>query len=290
MDGRAIDLEFRNRVQQQHLQHTEGCFSKWGSTTELRALCCSVAVMNIWSSHITRLLDVAWLGGRWVWAQSGWQGTETGMEWVAGSDRGSGPSWGWQQAAQWMKAGQVMCGWGGGTLLLLKQMPWLLGLISPAKHHLPALAKNKLKHLWSVSVFLLAWMQRRSTFWLSNRLRQEPPETWAITVYCSARSIFSLLLPIPSLFHTPFSIFLHSSSWLHVSLCSKAESCCSGIRRGGERVGSTKKLRAVKKEQRSIGSVLHYWLWLIWSEKITAMAANQCSAFLTSHPVTWLQK
>lgn len=63
-----------------------------------------------------------------------------------------------------MKAGQVMCGWGGGTLLLLKQMPWLLGLISPAKDHLPALAKNKLKHLWSVSVFLLASVQRRSAF------------------------------------------------------------------------------------------------------------------------------
>lgn len=157
-------------------------------------------------------------GGRWVWAQSGWQGTETGMEWVAGSDRGSGPSWGWQQAAQWMKAGQVMCGWGGGTLLLLKQMPWLLGLISPAKHHLPALAKNKLKHLWSVSVFLFTSMQRRSAFWLSSRLRHEPPETWAITVKYSAPSIFSLLLPIASLFHTPFSVFLHPSSW-HFTTC-----------------------------------------------------------------------
>lgn len=232
--------------------------------------------MNIWSSHITRLLDVAG-GGEWVWAQSGWQGKETGLEWVAGSDRGSGPSWGWQQAAQWMKAGQVMCGWGGGTLLLLKQMPWLLGLISPAKHHLPALAKNKLKHLWSVSVFLLASMQRRSAFWLGNRLHRELPEAWAIIVYFSALSTFSLLLSTP--FHTPSSIFHQTSSWLflvvlfpsilHFPLCSKADSCCSENRRCGERVGSTKKLWAAKKEQHSIGSVLHYWLWLTWSETIT---------------------
>lgn len=153
-------------------------------------------------------------GGGWGWAQGGWQGKETGMEWVAGSDRGSGPSWGWQQAAQWMKAGQVMCGWGGGTLLLLKQMPWLLGLISPAKDHLPALAKNKLKHLWSVSVFLLASVQRRSAFWLGNRLHREPPVGWAIIVYFSALSTFSLLLSAMSPFHTLSSIFHQTSSWL----------------------------------------------------------------------------
>lgn len=47
-----------------------------------------------------------------------------------------------------------MCGWGGGTLLLLKQMPWLLGLISPAKHHLPALAKQTQTHVVSVYVSL----------------------------------------------------------------------------------------------------------------------------------------
>lgn len=61
-----------------------------------------------------------------------------------------------------MKAGQVMCGWGGGTLLLLRQMPRLLGLISSAKHH-PALAKNKLKRLWPVCVCVCVSIERKST-------------------------------------------------------------------------------------------------------------------------------
>lgn len=241
--------------------------------------------MNIWSSHITRLLDVAG-GGEWVWAQSGWQGKETGLEWVAGSDRGSGPSWGWQQAAQWMKAGQVMCGWEGGTLLLLKQMPWLLGLISPAKHHLPALAKNKLKHLWSVSVFLLASMQRRSAFWLGNRLHRELPEALAIIVYFSALSTFSLLLSTP--FHTPSSIFHQTSSWLFFVVLFPSILHFPSAARNPAAVKTEDVVRGWGAqrncEQRRKSSI--DWLSvallalvdLIWDDYSNAIATNHCSA------------
>lgn len=139
---------------------------------EQGALCCSVDVMNIWSSHIARLLVVAWggnmgAGKEWLAVQTGWVGRGGGVD----SGGGSSPSWGWQRAAQWMKAGQVMCGWGGGTFLLLRQMPRLLGLISFAKHH-PALAKNKLKRLWPecVCLSLCVWVQRECAVWFGIRL------------------------------------------------------------------------------------------------------------------------
>lgn len=66
---------------------------------EQGALCCSVDVMNIWSSHIARLLVVAWggnmgAGKEWLAVQTGWVGR-----------MGGGGQWRWQQPILRLAAG-----------------------------------------------------------------------------------------------------------------------------------------------------------------------------------------
>lgn len=152
-------------------------FENGEAAKQSRELC--VATWLLW------IFEAAISLGSWLLLEGGnmgagaeWLAVQTGRDvgGVAGSGRGSGPSWGWQQAAQWMKAGQVMCGWRGGTLLLLRQMPRLLGLISSAKHH-PVLARNKFKCLWPVCVFLFvsvcASIERKRTVWFCIRVYQE---------------------------------------------------------------------------------------------------------------------
>lgn len=193
---------------------------------EQSVLCCSIAVMNIWSSHIARLLVVARGGNmdtgiEWLAVKRGRVGAGGLGGWgggVAGSGRGSGPSWGWQQEAQWMKAGQVICGWGGGTLLLLRQMPRLLGLISSAKHH-PALAKNKLKCLWPVWVSVCACVcvsLEKGHCLIRYQALTEAHTSRVVIVYCSIPTTFFLCSP--SRFLSPISISHHQSSWLFL-LC-----------------------------------------------------------------------
>lgn len=138
-----------------------------------------------------------------------------------------------------------MRGWRGGTLLLLRQMPWLLGLISSAKHLLPILAKNKLKCLWPVCLFLFlsVCISREKECCLS----QYQPLPGVHTIKSSIRLLFDpihsqsplspCLTPI-SIFHHPSSqLFLYlSPSLLFLSSCSKAGSHYSEKRRNIESV------------------------------------------------------
>lgn len=120
-----------------------------------------------------------------------------------------------------MKAGQVMCGWGGGTLLLLRQMPRLLGLISSAKRH-PVLAKNKLKCLWPVCVHVCVRVcisgEKEHCLIQYQALPGAHPSR-AVMVHCSVPSTFNLVHCSQSLFPAPISIFRHPSSRLF-HLCS----------------------------------------------------------------------
>ncbi len=148
-----------------------------------------------------------------------------------------------------------MCGWGGGTLLLLRQMPWLLGLISSAKHH-PALAKNKLKCLWpecvcvSVGVLCVCQKKERALFdSVSGSTRSTDKQS-------SNRLLFGPIhLPSPPLFSKSLSqsylrfsqsIFLTLSSLsfsfplhLHFIFPSAAKLAPTAVKRGKgmERVG-----------------------------------------------------
>lgn len=64
---------------------------------EQSALCCSMAVMNIWSSHITRFLVVA-RGGN----------MDTGIEWLAVKRGRVGAGVGWGGGSQWQRQRPIL--------------------------------------------------------------------------------------------------------------------------------------------------------------------------------------
>lgn len=171
-------------------------------------------------------------GGRMWWNTSGWDGGVG--EGCGGSSRGS--------RANGRRVGGVTCGWRGGTLLQRRQMPSWLDFIS--HRQTPQSMPNS--RAWACEHHNLSASIRQDV--LSHFPDESHPASSApllsFTVLASSEASAAGLSP-------------------HCSKKKKKKSC--------EKVRERARARRARWRKSSVtfGSVLHYWLWLMWSEEIT---------------------
>lgn len=169
-------------------------------------------------------------GGRMWWNTSEWDGGVG--EGCGGSSRGS-------RANGW-RVGGVTCGWRGGTLQQRRQMPRWLDFIS----HRQTPQSMPTSSLWTSQPVNLH--QTRCAVTLSWWV---PPSLFC----CFA-------------FFDCFSFFWNLCSRAHSPLQQKGK---KKVMWESERKRARARRARWRKSSVTFGSVLHYWLWLMWSEEIT---------------------